>query len=236
MKKLILALVLGAALTACASEQSKVIPAQLDYSSWGKIAIDTQDLRVINRTTATPQKPPYVGYQFQPTLADAVQRWAADRLQATGSAGHATLIIKDANVTEQKLPLEGGMDSWFTRQQAKKYVGHIEVEIEAQTPADNATGMASAHATHTVSVPEKATETEKYEAYHTLLDALMRDLNQNLEQAMHTYMTRFLTSQPQQGGDAMPAPAAAPAPDVIVEPPAASTGAPTGLLPSRRAN
>lgn len=188
----ILALLL---LSACASEP-RPTPMQLDYSGLGKIYLDTQDLRIINRAQNTPQWAPYVGHMFQPKLIDAVQKLAADRFQAAGSLGHATLIIKDATVTEQSLRTSSDFESLFKRQQSSKYIGRVEVTLEAQTPADGVTGLANAHAVYSVTLPEDPTEVEKYDAYNKLLTTVMADLNRELERAVKSHMARFVLSNP----------------------------------------
>lgn len=195
MKKSILSLALVAMLAACSSEPV-LPPLQLDYSNLGKIYLDSQDLRIINRAGSTPQWAPYVGHQFKPTLTDAIYKLAADRLQAAGNLGHATLIIKDANITEQSMATSSDFESLFKRQQASKYIGRIEVSLEAQSPTDAAVGIANANAVHAVTLPEDPTDVEKAEAYRKLLAALMTTLNNNMEQAIRNHMARFVMSGP----------------------------------------
>jgi hypothetical protein len=191
MKKLILALTASALLTACSSEPARTPPPKLDYSTLGKIYLNTQDLRVINRAENGRQPPSAVTSQ-RPTVSEAVARWVQDRLQATGATGHATLIIKEASVVEKSIPMETGVGSWFTRQQATKYLGRVEVDIEAQSPVNNTTGNATAHAVQAITLPENPNEAEKEKAYRELLDSLMNDLNKKLDQAIRDHMAPFL--------------------------------------------
>jgi hypothetical protein len=199
MKKLPILLVSLAFLAACSSEPAPLAPLQLDYGSLGKIYLNTKDMRVINRAASAPHKPPYVGYQFRPSLDDAVNRWALDRLQAAGNTGHATVIIKEASVKELPLPALTGVETWFTREQASKYIGRIEADVTAQSPVNNASGYASAHATFAITLPENPTEAEKNIAYRQLLDGLMQDLNQKMEAALRQPMAHFLAWGPSMG-------------------------------------
>ena len=194
MKKF-LSVALLALLAACSTPEPRPDPIKLDYTGLGKIMLNTQDLRIINRAQNTPQWAPYVGHTFQPTLTDAVQHMAADRLQAAGTLGHATLIIKDANVTEQSLNTASDFESLFTRQQATKLVGRVEVTLEAQSPVDASIGMASAHAVYSVTLPEDPTENERYDAYRKLLTSLMNDLNKELERGIKRHMGKFILSE-----------------------------------------
>ncbi len=208
MKKLLAfaALVL---LAACSSDP-RPEPITLDYSQLGKIYLNAQDLRIVNRAKSAPQWSPYVGHLFEPKLSDAINRWAADRLQAAGQMGHATLIIKDANITEQSLATSSDFESLFTRQQASKYIGRLEVSVEAQSPVDGYVGMATAHATHAVTLPESPTEEEKYDAYARLLNSLMTELDKNLDRAIRSHMSRFVLSGPAATTEAPALPPSAP--------------------------
>lgn len=190
--KLLLALMV--LLSACSSDiQPEKI--KLDYSGLGKIYINTADLRIINRANE-PQYAPYVGHTFTPKLVDAVNRLAGDRLQAAGQLGHATLIIKDANVTEQSLSMSSDFESLFTRQQGSKLVGRVEVSLEAQSPKDASVAMATAHAVYSATLPEDPTEAERYDAYGRLVNALMVDLNKELERGIRKHMSAFLLTGP----------------------------------------
>ncbi len=216
MKRL-LTLAALALLAACSSD-SRPEPITLDYSQLGKIYLDANDLRIVNRAKSAPQWSPYVGHLFEPKLTDAVNRWAADRLQATGQMGHATLIIKDANVTEQSLATASDFESMFTRQQASKYIGRIEVSLEAQSPVDGSVSMASAQATHAVTLPEAPTEDEKYDAYARLLSSLMTELDKNLDRAIRSHMSRFVLSGPSAAKETPTLPPSAPRMDSAMPP------------------
>jgi len=194
MKKLLTlaALVL---LAACSSEP-RPEPIQLDYSNLSKIYLDTQDLRIIDRSKSVPTWKPYVGHLFKPKLTDAINRLVTDRLQAAGRMGHATLIIKDATVSEQPLSTTSDFESLFTRQQASKYIGRVELSLEAQSPVDGSIAMANAHATYAVTLPEDPSDYEKHEAYRTLLTELMAEVNRNFDKAIRTHMARFILSGP----------------------------------------
>lgn len=206
MKKIIIAISFCVALAACASEPPRPSPIQMDYSSLGKIYLDTQDMKVIDRTYSTSQRAHNVDRMFKPKLVEAINRWSSDRLQAVGTTGHATFIIKEANIVEQGLPVDSGFDGWFKRQQDRKYTGRIEVEVEAQTPIGGRRAFASAYAIHAITLPEKPTEAEKSSAYKTLLEALMSELNQKIEISMREHMASFIVEKPQGGNSGSAAP------------------------------
>lgn len=187
MKKTLLSLFLVLGLTACASEPMPA-PISLDYARYGKITLNTMDLQTINRSVSV-QPRGNISNAFQPRLVDALNKWISDRLEAHGSVGHTTVIIKEASLTEQGLPTES---SWFTREQDRKYIARVEMDIESQSPAGNLTGFATARAVHAVTLPEDPTPTEKFEAYRSVLDATMADFNEAMEQSIRSHLTRFI--------------------------------------------
>ncbi|HBM90512.1 MAG TPA: hypothetical protein DD400_01345 [Rhodospirillaceae bacterium] len=182
-------------LVACTHEPAPQ-PIQLNYASLSKIYLDARDLRIIDRSKATTHWNPYVGHLFSPTLTEATHNLAAARIQTTGHLGHATFIIKDANIAEQPLEISSDLSSLFTRQQASKYIGRLEVSLEAQSSVDGSLGTASAVAVHAVTLPENPSAYEKQEAYRTLLTSLMATLNKNLDKAIKKHLSRFLLSGP----------------------------------------
>jgi hypothetical protein len=235
MKKAFATLFMGLALVSCSTPEPPPTPMQLDFSSMGKLYLTTEDVRVVNRAYSTPERPPYVGHLFEPRLADAINQWGVSRLQAVGRAGHATLIIKDASVMQQSLPTEGGMDSWFTRQQASKYIARVEVAFEAQNPEERTTGLASANAVHAATLPEEPTEAEKYATYKALVEAVIKDLNQAFTQSIKERMGRFLTTGTTPGATSSSAASAAYAPVAaapLTQAPSAAAPAPVAMAPA----
>ncbi|MDD3288051.1 MAG: hypothetical protein PHX43_03480 [Alphaproteobacteria bacterium] len=193
MKKLILTVALCASLASCSTPAPKPPPMTLDYSSMGSIYLDVQNFNVVDRSSSTPVHKPYIGHMFKPSVSDAVHTWADDRLKTTGKPGRAVLVIKEASVTEQPLQLATGMDSWFRRQQSRKYTAKVEVDIEARSGDGYTSAFATAHAARSVTLPEDPTEVEKAKAYNDLLNGLMGDLDKNLDQSIRQHLAKFIT-------------------------------------------
>ena len=100
------------------------------------------------------------------------------------------------------MPLKTGVDTWFTRQQNSKYVGHAEVSIEANGPAGFAVTEVTAN--RSFSLPENPTPTEKQDAYYSLITDMMRDLDQNLQSGIHSHLRKFVITAPIYGATAVP--------------------------------
>ena len=202
MKKLLTIFGLVAVLTACAAEQAPP-PAPVNKALPPKIGLDVQVINLADRSGLQPVSSPYNSNHFSPTIADAIKQWAGDRLQAGGQAGQAIIVVKDASLIEQPLPIKEGMDGWFTRQQGSKYIARAEVSIEANGREGFA--MADAVATRSVTLPENPSAIEKQDSYFTLLNDLMKDLGQNLETGIQMHMGAFIIAPQNYGAATSPA-------------------------------
>jgi hypothetical protein len=196
-------------MSACSADQ----PARLkpDFTTaTPPLNLDVQNIEVADRSGMQPADSPYNAHNFQPTIAEAIRHLAHDKLHAVGRAGsgQAIVIIKDAVLTVQPLPHNNDI---FTRQQGSKYTAHAAVEIEAQGNARYA--LASAEATRFETLPENPSETERQNAYYTVLNGLMRDLDHNIQTSLQDHVQAFIITAPilDNGGAAgMPSSYAAP--------------------------
>ena len=162
-----------------------------------KIALDVQAVTLADNSPLQMPGSLYANNHFSPTIADEIKKWAGDHLQAAGQTGVATVIIKNASVTEQNLAVKGGIENAFTRQQGVKYTAQAEVVIEAKGQDSFATTDATA--TRSVTLPENPSPLEKQDAYYTLLTGLMKDLDQNLNTGIQSHMERFIITAPLYG-------------------------------------
>jgi len=191
MKKMTALIGLTLILSACSTDEAPA-PSPVSHSLPPKIMLDVQSINLADRSGLQPASSPYNSNHFSPTISEAIKQWATDRLQAAGQNGQAIIVIKDASLIAQPLPIKQGMDGWFTRQQGTKYIGRAELSIEANGNEGFATTDATAM--RTVTLPEDPSPMERQEAYYTLLNGLMKDLGQNLESGIQTHMAPFITS------------------------------------------
>ncbi len=199
MKKLTAAFGMMLALTACSYEQAPPLP--VSHVLPPKIALNVRAVNLADRSGIQPPNSPYNTNHFTPTIAEAIKQWAGDRLQAVGQNGQAIIVIKDASLTAQPLAVQDGFDSWFTRQQGLKYMGHADVSIEASGSGGFA--VTDASASRVLTLPENPTAMEKQDAYYTMLNGLMKDLGENLDSGIQAHMSNFITTAPIYGSTAV---------------------------------
>lgn len=189
--KLIICLMTTLLLAACATQKLPIRPIHMDFTSLPTINLSTSDIRIIDRSQLTTHQKPYIGHFFTPTVNKTIHKMIKQRLRTTGKTGHATFIIKDANIIARTLKTSGKL---FTREQAWKYSGRIEVSLEAQSPIQGSSAVITAIAEHNITLPEDPTTYEKQEAYRTLLTALMARLNKNLDKGIQKHMVSFMAN------------------------------------------
>jgi len=189
MKNHHLALLFVLFVTACSTGEPGT-PPLADYNGLSKINLDVAGINIVDRSSGTAAKSEI----FQPTIEEAVRRWADSRFRAVGTTGQAVVVIKNADIQTLNMPLGVGIDDWFTRQQAAKYNGHVEVEVEAR--GVEGYGVAHAEATRYVTVPEHPSDAERRKAYNAMLGGLMADLNENLDQNIQQHMQDFIVTAP----------------------------------------
>jgi hypothetical protein len=189
MKNVALAFGFVLALAACSSDPTPP-PVAYERDPSPKIVLDVKKISLADRSGSLPMSSPYKTNRFSPTIAEAIKEWAVEHLQAGGQQGQAIVLIKKASLTSQPLQMKDGIDSWFTRQQSLKYTAQAEVAIEAS--GQNGFAVAEASASRAVTLPEDPTDEEKQEAYGSMLNGLMRDLQDNLRSSIHGHMAGFI--------------------------------------------
>jgi len=190
MKKTIAAFCFVALLAACAGDPPPPIAAT-NKPKLPKIALDVKTVSLADRSGSQTSSV-FKANSFSPTIAEAIKQWAVDRLQAAGQTGNAIVIIKDASLVAQPIPVKKDdfFDNLFTRPQGMKYIGHAEVAIEASGRSGYA--MANADATRVLTLPEEPTTLEKQEAYYAMLNGIMKDLGEHLDSGIKQHMSSMI--------------------------------------------
>lgn len=188
MKKLNFTPLLALALLAACADNAPKVVQNTPYAGT-KMSLDVQTITLVDRSGVQPSDSPYNTNHFQPTIADSIRQWASSHLQATGTSGEAIVIIKDASLSSQPIPYAR---DFFTRQQASKYTGHAEVEIDVKGRG-NDYALANADATRYETLPENPTDLEKQNAYTVVLNGLMHDMGDNLDMSIREHMQGYVS-------------------------------------------
>lgn len=166
---------------------------ELTYAHLGQYRLDVSRIDVISQYRS-PYAPPNIE-QDMPVLPErAMQRWAADRLVATGTPGHtAQFIITDAKVTDTKLPKTPGLQGVFTTDQSDRYDSSFAARLVIRPdPGAIGSGEARANATRARTVAEGISVNDRHKVWFEIVEATMNDLNAELDRQIRDHLGRFL--------------------------------------------
>lgn len=163
----------------------------ITYAHMAPIQLDVKRIEVV-WAYAPPYAPPNVDHLFPTPPGKAAERWAYDRLKAVGKEGYARFIIRDASVTETNLRKTGGVAGALTTDQAVRYDGVIDVELQLQDDLGQRDGRVTARATMSQTAPEDATINQTEQIWFDMTEAMMKQINVQLETAILTHLQPFL--------------------------------------------
>ena len=193
MKKMIL-LALALALTACENAPDSFHPAPFAFEQ-GAIAPLAVNVGKITITDhyQSPLRRPNVEQDFPTSPANAVKKWVAARLRATGNSGVLDIEIHDASAIEVPLPKTQGITGLFTDDQDARYDTKLSVTYRLYVD-----GSAAARATGDVmvsrsrSIHERATMNERSALYQQLTAEVMADFERESTSRLRQYFGNYL--------------------------------------------
>ncbi|HYE00905.1 MAG TPA: hypothetical protein VEH84_16095 [Alphaproteobacteria bacterium] len=162
----------------------------LIYSQLGPIRLDVAQVDVIDQYAPTMALP-NVEHLMPIAPADAVRRWAQDRLVPTGATGVARVVIRDASVRETPLPKTQGIQGAFTTDQDRRYDGRIDVEVEVMD-SRGGRSVAGATVTRSTTTPEGTTLLQRDRIWYEMVERMMLDFNGQIERAIRENMSSAL--------------------------------------------
>jgi hypothetical protein len=127
---------------------------------------------------------PNVEHLFPIPPEHAMQNWAEDRIEATGTMRRLRVRIIDASVTESELPRTKGLTGAFTTDQAQRYDAKAAMSLDILDDRGFSERNIEASVSLTRSVPEGLTPNQRDETWYAMTKDLMAALDQQLEQRM----------------------------------------------------
>jgi hypothetical protein len=135
---------------------------------------------------------PNVEHLFPIPPEHAMENWAQDRLEATGTTRRLRVLIKDASVVETDLPRTKGLTSAFTTEQAQRYDATATMSLDILDDRGFPERNVEATATLSRSVPEGITPNQRDETWYAMTKELMAALDKQLEQRMRDNFTFYV--------------------------------------------
>ncbi len=183
----ICAVALGVLAAACTVSPTQNQWPDITYKHRPPLRFDVGQV-VIDKRYREPLAPPNVEHLIPLPPAALAEQWAHDRLVAAGSVGQLVYTIADASVVERPLDTKSGIEGLFTVDQSERYEAHLAVQVRLEGIPGLAHASVAVEAERWVTVPEDATLNEREATWFALSEALMNDLDVELEKALFQYM------------------------------------------------
>jgi hypothetical protein len=139
-----------------------------------------------------PLRAPNVEHEFPVSPAAAARRWVDDRIRAVGDKGMVKVTLREASVVEVALKKTEGLTGAVTTDQSERYDGKIVMEIEVRGPGGDKEAFVSATARRSRTVPEDITLNAREKVFFEMTEAMMNDLNAELERQINQHLGRYL--------------------------------------------
>ena len=178
------------ALAACAASPPKASAPELSYANLGPIRLDVAKIEIID-DYLPPLKRPNVEHEFPISPAEAVQRWARDRLVAGGREQTARFIIRAAGVREIALKKKTGLRGLLTTDQSERYEGRVAVVLEVRSQRGFRDAFAEATSSHARTVAENASINQREQLFLEITERLVRDLNSEIEKQIAAHLAPY---------------------------------------------
>jgi len=164
---------------------------EMTFTHLPPISLDVARIEVI-QLFDPPIKPPNIEHEMPLLPHVAISRWVSDRLKPTGTRGRAIVTIRDASVTEERLKSTDGIWSALQIKQSERYVGRIEVEIEAIGGKGLRAARAIAKTQRSRTIIEDSTMRQREILWFEMTERMMQDFDRTLEAQIRQHLTAFL--------------------------------------------
>jgi len=181
---------LALVLAACQTPPRTSFP-ELTYSHLEPIRLAAAEIEVKD-AYVPPLRAPNVEHQMPVAPAAAATRWARDRLQPGGPEGRAVFTIVDAGVVETKLKGSDGLEGVFTTDQSERYDATLAIEIDIYDRAGVRLGGVTSTVKRSRTVAENASLAERDQVWFSLTEAMMTDLDREVEAAIRKHLKLYL--------------------------------------------
>ena len=178
-------------LAGCQATAPAPVYPELTFQHLKSLSLNVVKLKSVNYYKP-PMSAPNVDHLFPTSPAEALGRWAEDRLRAVGTNGFARFTILEASVAETRLDMKKGVIGAFTKDQSERYDAVLEAKLEILDDSGVSKGFASARVTRSVTVREDSSVNQREQAWFTLTEELMRDIDAELEKNISLYLSGWL--------------------------------------------
>jgi hypothetical protein len=178
-------------LAACAPPVSSTQFPKLTFTHLPSIHLDARTLMVVDDYRSAGRSDVAQGMPVPPAVV--VHQWANDRLVPAGKNGEIVVTITEASVVETTLERTGGVRGFVTTDHSERYDGRLAVKVKIRDTAAQRGGDVFAFASRSRTVAENLTLNERDSVLFEITEAMINDLNLELEKSISQFLRPFVT-------------------------------------------
>jgi hypothetical protein len=179
------------ALSACETKPVAQKLPDISFADKRPISLSVGQLEIVPEYQS-PAKRPHVEHLMPISPEAATVRWAQDRIRPMGRTGSARVLIKDARVVEVALKTDKSFTGMFKEEQAERYDAVLDVAIQILDERQFPIADVLARATRSRTVPEGVSLNERDRVMYDLTEALIRDIDSQMEGLIKSYLSRWV--------------------------------------------
>jgi hypothetical protein len=169
------------------ARKSEVPLVGLQSLSKAPISLNVASIEVMN--DYTPSDDDFcVDTLMSPSPSEIVQQWASDRFQLRGTKGRAVLVIEEASLKEDPVPLDPGN---FFSSPLIRYRGNLVIKLKLFSSDGDRLGTAEASASASRTASESLTVREREKLWICLVETLLNQLDPVLESKIQEHLSDF---------------------------------------------
>jgi len=156
-------------------------PPDMTFDHFAKVRLDVAGIEVRN-DYRPPMEAPHVEHLFLPPPYVAAEKLVKIQLIAAGGSRVLRVIIREASVVREELPINKGVDNVFLREAAERLRAKVVLRFELVDPLDPAViiGHADVTARRVKTLLEGASVADRERAYFELTEGLVTKLSHGL--------------------------------------------------------
>ncbi|MCW8835934.1 MAG: hypothetical protein OQJ99_06170 [Rhodospirillales bacterium] len=175
----------------CATSLPSNDQPELSYSHLGAYRLDVSSIEVVSHFKPTLEAP-NIEHRFPTPPEKALRQWANDRLAAKGTRGTAQFVIRDASVTESRLPIRKGVSGLFHKEQSERYEGKVDVVLRILDSGGHEVAYVEGKATHSTTAGEDLSINEREALWFRLTETMLNDLDRQLDTGIRTHFGPYM--------------------------------------------
>ncbi|WPZ36898.1 hypothetical protein T8K17_12225 [Thalassobaculum sp. OXR-137] len=179
-------------LAACTTPNPTPVYPDLTFVNRPPIRLNVGTLQIIDEVVP-PMTAPNVEHLAPVTPAAAMERWARDVLQATGTSGRAVMAVRQGKIVEERLKTTGGIKGAFTTDQSERYIVSMAGQLDLFDGAGIRLGQALAEAERSKTIAENASLNDRERLWYELVEATARDFAGSMERAIKRELAAYVS-------------------------------------------